>query len=449
MNIPSDFIALMTEQLGDEATALLDSVLLPQCPSIRYNPAKFLPETITDGVAWEQDAAYKDISSLFATDPLWHGGAYYVQESSSMFLGYIVKQLGFNQQPCVALDLCAAPGGKTTHLLQSLHPDSLVIANEIIPKRNSVLRENLMRWGSANIIVTQSELYKWKNSTFKADLVLIDAPCSGEGLWRKQNAAVQEWSLSQVQVCASRQKEILDVSMGLVKDGGYLIYSTCTYNSYEDEQQLQYILSHEDYDSVEILHAFEGIVSSTSPFSYKFYTHKVKGSGFFIAVFQKKSKSVAKLNSYSSLCRQNFSVTENHILLNYIKDKKQYVLLNFQESLFQFPKQYVEELYTISQFLYIKSVGVEVAKIFSETKVHYAHAFALSLNIDKDKFPIYKTTYKEAISYLKKNDIILEQKFMEGEYVLMTYNDVAIGWAKALQGRLKNLLPIPLRLRNG
>lgn len=447
MNIPSDFITLMTEQVGEELDALLESVLQAQSSSVRYNPSKFMPETITDGVAWEQDAAYKEWGSIFANDPLWHSGAYYVQEVSSMFLGYMVKQLGLNSQPCVALDLCAAPGGKTTHLLQCLHPDSLVIANEIIPKRNTILRENLMRWGSANIIVTQSELYKWKNSTFKADLVLIDAPCSGEGLWRKQNAAVLEWSLSQVQSCASRQREILDASLELVKQGGYLIYSTCTYNIYEDERQLQYILSHGDFESVEIPHPFEEIVSTTSPASYKFYTHRVRGSGFFIAVFRRKLKPTAIISHFISKDRQNFSVIENHTLLDDILDKNRYVLIKFQDFVYLFPKLYIGELYSISKCMYIKSIGVEVAKIISDKKFQYAHAFALSLCINKDRFSIFESTYTEAIDYLKKNDIISEQNFREGDYVLVTYKGVAIGWTKAIQGRLKNLLPIPFRLR--
>ncbi len=447
IDFPSDFMAMIDEQLGAEASSFYESLLRPQPPSVRYNPAKYLPQNLSDNVPWESLAEYKEADSIFATDPLWHGGAYYVQESSSMFLGYILRQLNMDSKACIAIDVCAAPGGKTTHLLQCLHQDSLVIANEIIPKRNAILRENLMRWGSPNIVVTQSEMYKWKKLPFKADLVLLDAPCSGEGLWRKQHAAIKEWSLPQVHVCATRQRELLEASLALVKDGGYLIYSTCTYNAYEDEQQLQYILQHGDFESVEIKHNFIEIASSSHPFAYKFYTHRVRSSGFFIAVFRKKIINKGNTFFFIPTSTNKFITIEDKILSDILIDGNRYNVLKFEDNLFLYPKKHIAELHAIAQTLYIKTMGVEIGKMIGEKKLQYGHAFAHCQYLDRSKFSVYNATYHEAISYLKKNDIPSDLKFIEGEYVLISYEGVAIGWTKYVQCRLKNLLPIPYRLR--
>lgn len=448
IDLPAEFLDSIADQLGDDCKEFIDSLSHEQLSSVRYNIAKYNTFSIEDTVAWEPQASFIKERKIFAHDPLWHGGAYYVQESSSMFLGYVLRELSLHEKPCIAIDVCAAPGGKTTHLLQCLHEDSLVIANEIIPKRNAVLRENLLRWGSPNVIITQSETYKLKNLPFQADVVLVDAPCSGEGLWRKQPSAMGEWSSQQVHNCAIRQRNILEDIFCLVKPGGYLLYSTCTYNEFEDEQQVDYIIESGHFESVEIIHPYEEINTRKSPYGYKFFTHHVKGSGFFMSVFRKKSdRGTSSISNFSNK-PEKYEIRDISFLEEKIIHPHKFSVLKYEENLYLFPQKYLRELSLLSQCVYIKSMGVEIGKEIGKNKFQYAHAWALCQNINKEKYSFYDCSRQEALDYLRKNDLSIYPAYDEGQYVLVTYESLPLGWAKYIQGRLKNLLPIALRLRD-
>ncbi len=262
--------------------------------SIRINPRKLIkPEADnTSGVPWCSNGFYLNERPVFTLDPLFHAGTYYVQEASSMFTWHIVQQLKLDENPITALDLCAAPGGKSTLLASVLHPDSLLISNEIIKPRASVLVGNLSRWGNANSIVTNNDPKVFGGWQGQVDLLLADAPCSGSGMFRKDPDTIDEWSEQNVELCAQRQQRILADSLPVLKEGGYLIYSTCSYSEKENEEILDWLMDSHALESVRITKDPDwGIIESQSlrhhAYGYRFYPHLVKGEGFFVAVLRK------------------------------------------------------------------------------------------------------------------------------------------------------------------
>src|SRR5690606_10699869 len=189
---------------------------------------------------------------VFTLDPLFHAGCYYVQEASSMFVAHVVQALALNSQPIVALDLCAAPGGKSTLLNSYLHPESLLIANEPIKARVNVLSDNLVRWGHANTVVTHNDPSAFGRLPGYVDLMLVDAPCSGSGMFRKDHAAIDEWSEGAVQLCSERQRRILADSLPALKEGGTLLYSTCSYSVEENEEIADWLCETQGMEPVDI-----------------------------------------------------------------------------------------------------------------------------------------------------------------------------------------------------
>ena len=235
MQLPDSFIEQMRGGFSEEELQeFVDAIGSTPITSIRINGDK-MPETALDEfnlqnpVLWASNAYYLNERPSFTLDPLFHAGCYYVQEASSMFVEQAVKQCNFTE-PITALDLCAAPGGKSTHLCSLLPKGSLLVANEIHRGRAQILAENLTKWGKPEVIVTSNTPQQIGESGLQFNLILVDAPCSGEGMFRKDDTAITEWSLENVEMCANRQKEILQSVWQALKPGGYIIYSTCTYN---------------------------------------------------------------------------------------------------------------------------------------------------------------------------------------------------------------------------
>ena len=286
VELPKDFVRLMHEHY-DKATAdALCEALDTTEPevSIRLNPRKLSVEEVLahnpglEPVPWCLGAFYFQQRPAFTFDPLLHAGAYYVQEASSMFVAEILKQFVPSPKPLVALDLCAAPGGKST-LLQSLLPEgSLLISNEPVAKRAQVLSENMQKWmlglpaEAPQVIVTQNYPADFGALTGQVDILLVDAPCSGEGMFRKDEQARQEWSLENVQMCQQRQRQILSDIWHVLKPGGLLIYSTCTFNRYEDEDNTCFICDE---------------MGASCLFERHFLPGRDRGEGFYLAAIRK------------------------------------------------------------------------------------------------------------------------------------------------------------------
>ena len=290
--LPEDFITLMREHYGnDDAGALCDALLTTEPEvSIRLNRRKILSndELLSlldlgkvdgvDAIDWCNDAFYLSERPPFTFDPLLHAGVYYVQEASSMYVAKLLKDYGPDIQ-CCALDLCAAPGGKSTLLAGLLPEDSLLISNEPMPKRAHILAENMQKWtrmplGEYPVECIVTNNYPADFSAFSDcfDVVVTDVPCSGEGMFRKDEQAVAEWSMGNVMMCVERQRGILQDIWHTLHDGGLLIYSTCTFNRHEDEENVQWICSHLGGELLEERHFLPG---------------RDRGEGFYCAAIRK------------------------------------------------------------------------------------------------------------------------------------------------------------------
>ncbi|MEQ8425448.1 MAG: RsmB/NOP family class I SAM-dependent RNA methyltransferase, partial [Cyclobacteriaceae bacterium] len=250
--IPEDFQKIINDLLGTESSSFFESLDSPSPSSIRINPSKkFDTESLSD-IPWSQWGKYLPERPVYTLDPSLHAGAYYVQEPSSMFLEQAVKTCVDLSKPAIALDLCAAPGGKSTHLLSLLHPDSFLVSNEVIRSRAGILHENILKWGYDNVMVTNNDPSHFSRLEGVFDLILVDAPCSGEGLFRKDSEAMSEWSTANIELCSLRQQRILKDVWPALKQNGILIFCTCTYNPIENEGTMEWMSKTGDCEFVSI-----------------------------------------------------------------------------------------------------------------------------------------------------------------------------------------------------
>lgn len=357
-----------------------------------------------------------------------------------MFLGYILEQILVEKQDIIALDLCAAPGGKSTHILDKLNKNSILISNELVPKRNAILKENLIRWGDPNVIVTQNETKYFNSFNQFFDVVVVDAPCSGEGLFKKNPDAKNEWSEENVVMCATRQREILQHIIPAIREDGYLIYSTCTFQQCENEDQISFLLQN-GFELVDIdASAFEEISSGSIKNTFRFELEKVKGSGFFIACLRKiKSSNDYSINQTNKIFYNKIETIKFKNLNEWIEDSEQYNTYSFKENLYIINKKFDSILYSIKSNLYITYFGVEIGTLKKDIFIP-AHALALSIVINKniDKIDVDK---KIAVNYLKKNEIQLEYNKQKSTWCIIQHEQLNLGWIKILQNRVNNYLP--------
>ena len=295
MILPQDFIRQMQDILGpDELQQLLTVIDRPSPTTIRINPAKadlaMLGYEQAEQVPWCAEGVYLSSRPTFTLDPLFHAGAYYVQEASSMFIAHLLREY-VGSTDVSALDLCAAPGGKSTLLQSCLSAGSTLIANEIMPKRAWILRENISKWGGGNVLVTNNRPEDFRRMHNVFDLILCDVPCSGEGMFRKDEGAVRDWSLQNVEQCAERQRNIVATIWDCLRPGGLMIYSTCTYNTREDEENVRWI---RDELGADILpcraHPDWNVVGNLLDDQFDcchFFPHHIQGEGFFCAILRK------------------------------------------------------------------------------------------------------------------------------------------------------------------
>ncbi len=451
--LPNSFIASLQGLPGFDQEAFLKvHEQQDQLTSVRFN--QFKPFVVKEHsyfkdlapMAWCSHGYYLKHRPLFVLDPLWHAGAYYVQEASSMFLQYILEQITPHPAPMKVLDLCAAPGGKTT-LLANYYDNGLVVANETIKPRNAILVENLIKWGADNIVVTQNDPAHFKEVPDFFDLLMIDAPCSGSGLFRKDPESIVHWSEQSVQHCSTRQTRIVEDSMDCMKEGGYLIYSTCSYSYEEDEMMMDHIASMAGMKNIKIeLPAEWNIISTYSKEfhcqGFRFYPDKVKGEGFFITVFQKettttsgyydtKSNSVPVSKKEMEILSQHFAIPQN------------YNFINHQNSIIALPQLFESELNALINHLYIKKMGLTIGEIKGADLIP-AHALAMSTwsNLPYQEMEIDEAT---ALQYLRRADLLLPQG--KGWHVI-TYKKIRIGWAKLLPNRSNNYYPNEWRILN-
>lgn len=444
--IPHDFEKIIKELLGTEQKLFFDSLTMASPASIRLNPNKPCVFDDATSIPWTQFGKYLKDRPVYTLDPLLHAGAYYVQEPSSMFLEQAIRSSVDLNSKVIALDLCAAPGGKSTHILSLLSADSLLVSNEVIRSRASILAENIQKWGNENVVVTNNDPTHFSKLSGIFDLIVVDAPCSGEGLFRKDHNALSEWSLSHVELCSMRQRRILKDVWPSLKQGGILIYSTCTYNTQEDEDTLEWLSKTGDIEFIKIpTDSSWGVVESTykNIKGYRFYPHKVKGEGFFIAVIRKREAQVeSRINTRDNLVKIS---NKDKTIASWLKNpESQYFFKTKTDVIGVIPQTTFEYANFFAQQLNPILIGSPLA-VNKRDKFVPEHAAALSSQLNIEQFTIIALSKEQALKYLRKETLDI-QSSRKG-YALASYNGYPLGWMNLLDKRINNMYPSNWRIR--
>jgi 16S rRNA C967 or C1407 C5-methylase (RsmB/RsmF family)/NOL1/NOP2/fmu family ribosome biogenesis protein len=446
---PKNFLASLSGELGFEAENFINTQKNIEPPtSIRINPFKKSSIKTGEQVPWCPEGYYLDKRPSFTFDPLFHAGCYYVQEASSMFIGHILKQIRRNSnEPIKILDLCAAPGGKSTLINSALNNDDLLVSNEIIKTRVPVLCDNLNRWGTANVIVTNNDPRDLGKLTGFFDIILVDAPCSGSGMFRKDPAAMNEWSEANVSSCHQRQERILADVYPALKDGGHLIYSTCSYSHPENEDILDWLCKEFAMETRRIpINADWGIVETESDqqkaWGYRFYPGKVKGEGLFAACLQKNGETV-QLSSFKTKSNQKLAAKEIEQVKSYITSPDDFYFFKVNDDWMAINHQHKDSLDTLQRHLYIKKSGVRIGRLMGNDLVP-DHELALSIYINKEAVLETELNYDQAILYLRRENVDINTA--NKGWSLMTFEGHPLGWAKLLPSRVNNYFPKELRI---
>ena len=391
--------------------------------SIRLNPFKLAegthkvnPKLNPQPIPWCKDGYWLETRPNFTFDPLLHAGVYYVQEASSMFLSHVLQH--FVKQPVMVLDLCAAPGGKTTCVRASLPAGSFLFSNEPIGKRAQILAENVQKFGHEDVAVTNNYPRDYKKTKLGFDVIIADVPCSGEGMFRKDPQSIEEWSPQNVENCWQLQRSIIADIWDNLKPGGILIYSTCTFNAHEDEENIAWILNEYDAELLSVPTEEAWNITGSlidNPLKdgrdfpvYRFIPGKTRGEGIFMAIICKRGENNA-LNSKTTI--------------------------DIDKAIVEARKR-----------LRILSHGVKEGLQKGKTIIP-DHTLALSFSANKSAYPNVEVDYHTAIAYLRHEAIVLSSNAPRG-IVLLTYKGYPIGFAKNLGNRANNLYPQEWRIKS-
>ena len=439
MNLPAEFEKRTRQILDNEYDDFANALSGISPTSVRVNDKTELCPS-DNHVKWCDFGYYLAERPLFTADPLLHGGAYYVQEASSMFLYQAVTQLFPNADR--VLDLCAAPGGKSTLLSQALPTDCLLVSNEIVRSRAYILAENLIKWGNPNIVVTNNEPDDFAKVQDYFDAIVVDAPCSGEGMFRKDAGAIDEWSLHNVRTCAARQKDIINSIWDSLREDGILVYSTCTYNREENENNIQWLLDNYKAEVVEI-DVHDNLNITKSEYGYRFYPHKTQGEGFYLCAI-KKLNWKHKLHKRKTYDKKAITYLKSNAVNFPLLQSENWNYLSDGNSIKAFNRNLTDDFLFLQKTLKCIEVGITVAEIKGKDQIPTAQ-LALSKHLDKEKIHLADVDYNTAIRFLKKEAIVFDNQPIG--YILITYKNVALGWVKNLGNRCNNLYPQNWRIR--
>ncbi|MDR0681652.1 MAG: RsmB/NOP family class I SAM-dependent RNA methyltransferase [Dysgonamonadaceae bacterium] len=432
MELPAVFVSRTQALLGSEWSAF-ECALNEESPvSIRLNPYKSSTETLNsfknvEIVPWASNAYYLPYRPAFTFDPLFHAGCYYVQEASSMFLEQIIrKQIS---KPVKVLDLCAAPGGKSTQLASVLPERSLLVANEIIRPRACILTENLIKWGIPNTIITNNDPSTIGKLSACFDVIVADVPCSGEGMFRKDTGVINEWSIHAIQLCAERQKRIIADVWPALKQGGLLVYSTCTYNKEENEDVISWICKELKAEIADPLR--------------RFMPHRTKGEGFFIATVRKTGGKEEKRKRKKEKGKKIQIPPE---IKNRLTEWDRFSIFSENNSFTIIPAIHSEDYLFLKNRLKIISAGTTLGEIKGKDFVP-AHAMAMSNFLASSAFPKWELDKETALKYLRRETLQTTVGNLPKGYILVTYLNHPLGFIKNIGIRTNNLYPQEWRIR--
>ena len=446
----------MERELGhEEAAALCEALATEPTTSVRLNPQKMGESKWADAevVPWSENGYRLPVRPSFTLDPDFHAGAYYVQEASSQFAGYIMASAMGGAEECKGkyiLDMCAAPGGKSTHYATLVGEEGLVVANEINRGRAAVLADNARKWGLGNMVVTCNDSSRLSQMEEWFDAVAVDAPCSGEGMFRKLDEAQEQWSEANVAMCAERQWEILQNAYEALRPGGVLLYSTCTFNRDEDEHILERALEHyadelEEVEPIEVDDKWGVVVGRVGVFqTYRFFPHKVKGEGMFMAVACKSGDAARRRNIKSR--RQIIAPVDKRTaeeLQRWVNNPAAMRFFAAGEMLYGCSKEHYADIETLSGVASVIYSGVAMGQVF-KGKLKPDGALALYVGLNRDVVAVSEVAAERALEFLRKQDMSVEG-FAEG-INLVVHNGQALGFVKRIGGRVNNMYPNQLRI---
>lgn len=453
MALPELFIKQINELLPENEAKDLISALGESEPSVsvRVNAEKCNHTKLhSTSVPWCNLGFHLEERPQFTFDPMLHSGCYYVQDASSMFLAHAIDKLVDKSAPVKYLDLCAAPGGKTTTAIGALPKGSLVVANEIMSGRAQILRENIIKWGSPYCVVTNNDSAAYSRLTEFFDIIAADVPCSGEGMMRKDEEAVTQWTPVLVKECAERQREIVDNAWQALRPGGILIYSTCTFNRPENEDIIEYLVNELEAESLDLQvpeewNIYPSINSATH--GYHFFPHRTRGEGLFLAAVRKPATSTG--NAHKLLNKKKNSKKSKALpipaeLKKWISSDCSFQIVSNDDSFNAIPTEFTDEIGFLQESLKVIYCGCDIANSKGKDLIP-AHALALSTCINKDLFPCYEADYATAIAYLRGETITIDAP---RGYVMIAYNGHTLGFVKNLGNRANNLYPKEWRIKS-
>jgi 16S rRNA C967 or C1407 C5-methylase (RsmB/RsmF family)/NOL1/NOP2/fmu family ribosome biogenesis protein len=452
--LPKQLLASIKDCTGfDEEAFIRVHQSGEQVTAVRYNPLKWPKGFDQEGlpgeqrIPWTSHGFYLSQRPSFTMDPGFHGGAYYVHDASGMFLEQALTQTVDLSKPIRILDLCAAPGGKSTLIQSLISKDSLLVSNEVIKSRVHVLRENMVKWGGANVLITNNDPAAFSRLDNYFDVILVDAPCSGSGLFRKDPASIREWSVEGVKLCGLRQERILATIWPALKKDGILIYSTCSYSTQENEDILDWVMTAFGSDSIKLRldPDWKIIVSASTRHGaqgYRFYPDKIKGEGFFMGCLRKKEGGIFSFPKNKKKGFDKLSRKEEARLNGWLDPLAPLVFFQQDEHIHALPQGLFQDLLYVQSSTYLKKAGIRLGKMTGPELIP-DHELALSLILNQN-IPSVSLSKEQAIQYLRKEELQLDLN--QKGWALANYQDWHLGWLKILEKRINNYYPKEWRI---
>jgi 16S rRNA C967 or C1407 C5-methylase (RsmB/RsmF family)/NOL1/NOP2/fmu family ribosome biogenesis protein len=442
---PEQFIERIRTQKYIDADRLLNALQEASPVSIRINPSKWnrIPPD-SEPVAWCSTGFYLKERPSFTLDPIFHSGCYYPQEASGMFLEQVFNQVMSPDTYIRVLDLCGAPGGKSTHLSSLIGSRGLLVSNEVIRTRVSVLSENIKKWGLNNTMVTRNDPSDFSRLEGFFNVILVDAPCSGEGMFR-DNVAVNEWSVENEIHCSERQKRILTDVWPALKENGILIFSTCTFNPGENEANIKWLVSMHQAETIELdITEFSGIaeIDYQGIKGYGFYPGTIKGEGLFVSVIRKTGNSVKMSPGTRKREGQEPDRSDLEIVREWTTFYSDNIIRSGDE-IYYVPGR-MDDYRILKHYLRLISPGTRICTVKKNGYVP-AHELAISAGLRMDAFPKAELDYSQAITYLRRDNI--KPSDIPKGWFLSSYKGINLGFCNNIGNRVNNYFPVEWRIR--
>lgn len=451
--LPEEFSTYTREIMGEQRWMRFAEAMDEEPPvSVRLNPMKFrsdsmaLPAEEDEPVEWCREGRYLKERPMFTLDPLLHAGAYYVQEAASMYITQVIRDHAPADRPLMVLDLCAAPGGKSTAMRSVLPEGSLLMTNEPMRPRANILMENIQKFGHPDVIVTNNYAIDYQRSRLQFDVILADVPCSGEGMFRKDEGAIREWSVANVKKCAALQREIITDIMPCLRDGGLLVYSTCTYNKQEDEENVDFICSEWQMEKLSERHFIPG---------------ETRSEGLYMAALRQTGSDASQQTTISMLDssatkkdkkqkRRGKASAEQAMkgakeMSGWIKGNEDFSITTLGQRFVAVRKQWRNVYDTALEKLRVMHAGIELGEPKGKDIIP-AEGLALSTAFNPEAFATAELDRDTAIAYLRREPIQLPPDTPRG-FVAVGYQGLNLGFVKNLGNRTNNLFPQEWRIR--